>query len=474
MNRECNKFFGMAPTGIWRSSALWGVLFLAIICIACGDVFRPVAVPVTGNPPDPSNFHFAMVLSQNAPGSPSSAMQIDVSGDSRVGNAKLGLGPVHAALLPPVGGRVYVANNLDDTVSAFTPAPPCIVAPCPVSGTGTVTTISLPTGAAPVFVHSTQSTAMYVANFGLDNVAAIDAQSNVVGRLIPAAGKPIVLAETPNGQKLYSVNQADAALSLAPSITPINTIDDSAGVSITSLTSPVWAVASSDNSSVFVLDSATGLISVIDTTTDSVASVTPPAESAGPGANFMFLDRHLNRLYVTNPTANTLAIYNAAVNDIATATPPKLITAAPISLPASASNPVMVTSLQNGTNAYVVSYQVAGNVLNSEVTVIRNSNNTILGSPIHLATVNLGTIPAAALATCQNPILTRFRASIASAADSSRVYVSLCDAGATFVVRTSNNGVILPTGMTSPGSAYAPVTGLQPPPQNPVLVVTSP
>jgi DNA-binding beta-propeller fold protein YncE len=474
MNRKCKTCFGTAPKGSWRRSALLGVLLSVGIWVACGDVFRPVAVPVTGNPPDPSNFHFALVVSQNAPGSPSSAMQIDVSGDSNVGNAKLGLGPVHAALLPPAGARVYVANNLDDSVSSFSPAAPCFVAPCPVSGTGTVTTISLPPGSAPVYVHSTQTSAMYVANFGLDNVAAIDPQSNVVSKFIPVAGKPVVLAETPNGQKLYSVNQADASVPLGPSVTPINTIDGSTGTSITSLTNPVWAVASSDNSSLFVLDSATGLISVIETTTDTVASVTPPAESAGAGANFMFLDRRLNRLYVTNPVANTLAIYNAAVNNVLTATPPKLMTVAPIQLPASASNPVMVTSLQNGTSSYVVSYQVAGNVLNSEVTVIRNSDNTVLGSPIHLSRADLSSIPPAALATCQNPVLTRFRASIASAVDSSKVYVSVCDAGTTFVLKTSNNSIVLPNGMHSPVSAYAPVTGLQPPPQNPVLVVTSP
>ena len=401
-------------------------------------------------------------------------MQIDVSGDTNVGNAKLGLGPVHAALLPPNGARVYVANNQDDTVSTFAPAPACLVAPCSITGTGTVTTISLPPGAAPVFVHSTQSTAVYVANFGRNEVAAINSQSNVVTHLIPVAGKPIVLAQTPDGQKLYSVNQLDAVLSLGPSVTPISTVDASTGTSIASFTNPVWAVASSDNSAIFVLDGATGLISVIDTATDNVVAVTPSAESAGAGANFMYLDRHLNRLYVTNPAANTLAIYNAALSNVATATPPKLMTAAPIPMPAGAANPVMVTSLQDGTNAYVVSYQIVGSTLNSQVTVIRNANNTVVGTPIRLASIALTSIPTAALATCQNPTMTRFRTSIASSVDSSKVYVSVCDAGKTFTLNTSNNTVVVPGGMNSPVSSYRPVSGSQPPPQNPVLVVTSP
>jgi YVTN family beta-propeller protein len=466
-----------------RRTALLALLLSLGVWVACGDVFRPVAVPVTGNPPDPANYHFAMVVSQNAPGSPSTAMQIDVSGDTNVGNAKVGVGPVHAAVLPPSGGRVYVANHVDDSVSVFAPAPACLVSPCPVSSTGTVTTISLLAGSKPVFVHSTQSSRMYVADFGStdpvtnaatgNNIAVINTQSNVVSNFIPVPARPVVLAETPNGQKLYSVNQADNSVTpaLTPSITPINTVDNSTGAPIAGFTTPVWAVTSSDNTAAFVLDGGTGLISVIDTATDTVAAAIPAAESAGIGANFMFLDRHLNRLYVTNPAANTVAIYNAAVTNIATATPPKLMTL--VALPAGATNPVMVTALQDGTKAYVVSHQVAGSTLNAEVTVVRTSDNTVVGSPIRLGAVNLAAVPAGSLATCQDPTLTRFRTSIASSVDSSRVYVPVCDAGRTFMIRTSNN-TIVPGGMKSPVSAYAPVTGLQPPPQNPVLVVTSP
>src|SRR5512144_2969800 len=123
MNYRSQELSGAMPTTFRRWTVLAALLLSVALWTACGDVFRPVAVPLVGNPPDPANYHFAMVISQNAPGSPSSAMQIDVSGDSNVGNAKLGLGPVHAALLPPVGGRVYVANNLDDSISAFAPAP---------------------------------------------------------------------------------------------------------------------------------------------------------------------------------------------------------------------------------------------------------------------------------------------------------------------------------------------------------------
>jgi YVTN family beta-propeller protein len=76
---------------------------------------------------------------------------------------------------------------------------------------------------------------MYVADFGSattpgsNNVAVIDTQNNVVTNLIPLGGRPVVLAQTPNGQKLYAVNQGDNTVVpvLSASVTPINTVDNS-------------------------------------------------------------------------------------------------------------------------------------------------------------------------------------------------------------------------------------------------------
>src|SRR5213080_3051037 len=79
--------------------------------------------------------------------------RIDVSGDTNVGVATVGLGPVHAALLPN-GSRIYVANSLEDTISSY-----ALTSLTPV-------TTSLPFGSRPVFVHATENGMMYVANIG--------------------------------------------------------------------------------------------------------------------------------------------------------------------------------------------------------------------------------------------------------------------------------------------------------------------
>src|SRR5437868_5607092 len=97
------------------------LMFVALlVCIGCGDVFRPVANPIPGATTDPSNFHLAVVVSRNAAGNPGTGMQIDVSGDSNVGVVNAGQQPLYAALLRQ-SGRVFVSNS-DGTITTFTPA----------------------------------------------------------------------------------------------------------------------------------------------------------------------------------------------------------------------------------------------------------------------------------------------------------------------------------------------------------------
>jgi DNA-binding beta-propeller fold protein YncE len=478
---ECMQFSGLPRTVLVYRIAF--VLLLSLVCTGCGDIFRPVANPIPGPSPDPQNFHFAIVASQNAPGNPGSGMQIDVSGDTNIGAvpagslgvAAVGQGPVHAALLNPSAGRVFIANGLDDSVSTFTPANQ-------LGPIGTVTTISLPTGSDPVFVHSTESANMYVANrcaapVGITpctgpNVSVISTASNAVSDAIPlpAGAVPSVLAETPNGQKLYSVNQN--------SVTSINTIDKTVGTTV-SFAAPVWAVASLDSTKLYVLDQ-TGL-SVIDTTSDTLIPSSSVALAAG--SNFMLLDRHLNRLYITNSTTGSLTIVDAAAN------PLKLLPNA-VALRATVA---MVTALNDGTRAYVASYQVgscstpnnpADTCITSQVAVIRTSDNA-LTKTIDLGSVDLTTSGLLqSKAVCDDAASRgRFPISIASSVDSSKVYVANCYAGSTSVIRTSDDACVTNpvthqcADINSPVSAYPSPPGQPlppPPPQNPLWVVAGP
>src|SRR4029077_9964555 len=121
-----------------------GVLMVGLICVSCGDQYRPVAVPIIPPPPDPQAVHFVLVFSQNGSIDPGASSRVDISGDTNIGVAQLGLGPAHATLTL-TNARVYVVNTLEDSVSSYSPTPG--------STATTVVTTSLPAGSRPVFVH---------------------------------------------------------------------------------------------------------------------------------------------------------------------------------------------------------------------------------------------------------------------------------------------------------------------------------
>jgi YVTN family beta-propeller protein len=475
-----------------RAAQLAAVVILFLVCISCGDTYRPVAVPVTPNPPDPASLHFVLVLNSNGPNNVGTTTRIDVSGDTNVGVTKIGLGPVHAALTSNAA-RVYVANSLEDTVSAYAPGAPSVVV-----------TVSLPTGSTPVFVHSTESGTMYSANAGNGTVSAISVASNVVTNTIPVGTNPVGLAETPDATKLYVVNQGSG------SISRIVTQDKSVATIVTGLNSPVWAVARGDSQRVYVLSSGDGALTAIDTASDlPVAN----SVSAGAGANYVFYDKHFNRIYVTNPANSTVSIVDVSAD------PPQLLTTIDLTAAALGANacpggctPVSVAVLPDGSRAYVASYNKGidpsnGAInLTAQVSVI-DAGTLAVTHLLPLGSVDVDTSNPTGCSSDAAPGSLRtalFRLSIAAAADSSKVFVSNCDAGYTSIIDTSTDTVaqgqqfqVQPTNpltcalitapliVAAPTSAFAPTSTIceilpppqndtfftVPPPQNPVFVL---
>src|SRR5450432_1774179 len=217
----------------WRGARVLGVLTLGLIGISCGDQYRPVAVPIIPPPPDPQAVHFVLVFSDNGANDPGASSRVDVSGDTNIGVAQLGLGPAHATLVSS-GARVYAVNTREDSASSYSPTP---------GSTATlVATTSLPAGSNPVFVHTTEVGTVYVANFGNNTVAAISTSTNVVlSPLIAVGSHPVALAETPDQKKLYAVNQGDGT------VTAISLADRTVSQTIATGNAPVWAVSRSDS-----------------------------------------------------------------------------------------------------------------------------------------------------------------------------------------------------------------------------------
>lgn len=498
-----------------RVGRLAAIGILTLVCLSCGEVYRPVVIPLSTTPPTPAGFHTVFSISANVPTYPGGAMQIDVTGDSIAAETptsdkskpNLGDNPTHAAILPN-NSRVFVASAGSvlpggvDVLSFFTPAFQSTIA----TGMGAVTTISLPTGSQPVFVNTTQSNVVYVANYNSNSVSAISLSTNSITNSAPVGVHPVALAETPNGLKLYVANQGGNSVSSlnAADLSP-NSVNNADGSAFTGI-NPAWVVARHDSQKVYVLTQGDGQLVTIDVSTDTVTSSLP----VGGGANFILYDSHLNRLYVTNPLSNIVYVFSdtGGAND----TPVQLaafsfaLGSAACPTGPAACAPASVTALPDGSRFYVASYQTAAScpdafVGSSSACVIPGlavfdanslalkTTMTLLTNPPFAANLSSGQyqyavppVTACVPAALYSPSTTRFRVFTTASADSSRVYVSMCDAGAIAVINTTNSNANSPGGGTPPDtliidlpaafSAGAIQSNGEPPNQNPIFLLT--
>jgi hypothetical protein len=374
-----------------------------------------------------------------------------------------------------------------------------------------------------------------------DSVAVLNPAQNTIGNIayLPPGAHPVAMVETPNAQNLYVVNQGNNTVAdLSP-----NDLTTIATISLPGGSTPVWAVARADNQRVYVLTQGDGNLVPIDTATNTVLQ-SQTNLSVGVGANFILYDANLNRLYVTNPSAGTVSVFSASGGVDLGGTPndtPKLMTTLTISAPSfgkpvdtvcASGNytcsygpvmPVSVAALPDGSRFYVTSY-LTGTATSSanpplpqtcpdsnviapagciipQVTVFDARNLTVkttifpLLPPVSVAT-STGTSPVYPFAlapvafcapvvpytlTAGQPPSARFRMSAAAAADSSRVYASMCDGGAVAIINATTSTIsaggtntpdTLVTNLPAPFSAGPPQSNGIPLPQNPVFLLT--
>jgi len=496
------------------------IALATLLEISCGQVYRPVVIPTGTTPPNPADFHAVFAVSANVPYNPGTALQIDVSGDSDIGAANMGVNPTHAAIVPN-NSRVFVASAGSlftgdaDVVMAFTPASDSSTA----TGLGTPTTFTLPYGSQPVFVNTTQTSAVYVANYGTNSVSALNTATNAISLTAGVGVNPVGLAETPNGQNLYVLNQGSNTVSdLSP--TDLSLL---ATIPVGSI--PTWVVSRIDGLRVYVVTQGDGQLTTIRTDTNAIVST---QSVGGPGANFVLYDKSLNRLYVTNPTAGAVYVFSAATDPptpLGSATgalsiPAPTVTASLSSVCGtytctySAPLPVSVAALPDGSRFYVTSYVTGTATAASVPATCPDATVTVPGCIIPQVTVFdapslalkttifplmpplnaiIGTTPTtlypfglAPVAYCApvvpyTPAFARFRMSAAAAVDSSRVYASMCDGGAIAIVNTTTSTIstgetntpdTLVTDLVAPFSAGNPQLNGEPLPQNPIFLLT--
>jgi DNA-binding beta-propeller fold protein YncE len=384
------------------------------------------------------------------------------------------------------------------------------VSPAPSGGVAAVPTFCR---YIPVYLATSQSNAMYVANYGAegdpncnfsstDSVAYLNTTANTVGKIayLPAASHPVAMVETPNTLNLYVLNQG------SNSVTDLSPSDLSTLTTIPVGNAPAWAALRPDGQRLYVITQGDGQLYTINTATNNLISGSPQPVG-GAGANFVLYDKSLNRLYVTNPNSGAVYIFDATTDP-----PTPVGNPAGISIPApsvcasvgcSAVIPSSVAALADGTRFYVASYvtatgstcpdpniAAAGCVI-PQVTVFDAGTLAVKVAifPLMPAVANPvgGTQPYALtpVAFCNpvfpyTPATTRFRMSAVASVDGSRVYASMCDGGSVAIVDTTTSTIAtgvntsdnLVTDLLAPFSAGPTQPNGEPLPQSPVFLLT--
>ena len=446
-------------------------LFLCGVWCGCGDTFRPIIIPNPPVFPNPKAAHTAVSINDNGTVMPGTAMVIDVSGDTDVSEATVGLAPIHA--VQQTANTVLVANHsatgkAADSLVKLTFFGTVIAAP---------TTISLPADSAPNFVAvAPTDTTAYVTlpNFVPPSVGVVNTQSDNLVATIPVGNNPVAIAVTTDKSKLYVANQG------SNSVSGFNTLDRSSRTISGSFNAPLWLVSRSDSQRVYVLN-GNGVVSTIDTTSTAGPDDVIDASVTVPGAAYMLYDGNLNRLYI--PGGSQLTIL-----DISRSTP-VVMTGGPIAIPTVApgsrlvSDPCSLTSAQpltvaavaalpDASRAYVGAFYLdASDNICPQVTVIDVASNTIKSSIA---------VPGFPNATNPNSLYfapvcatTRFRFTMAAGGDSSRAYLASCDGGMVNIIDTSTDTYIL--NKSAPVGTRPPIPpSLLNPPQNPVFLFAGP
>lgn len=400
------------------------LFILVLLWAGCEDQYRPIAIPITNPGGDPQNTHYAMVINSNGgqpgvSGQPGpSVTQIDVSGDTNIGNHPVGVNPVHATIAPSLG-LTYIVNQADNTLSVFSP----------IAGlSATISTVPLlqsntEPNAGASYVAASNSEA-FVVETALNRVAVVSAGLQVQA-FVPVGVNPVAAACTSDGRKAYVTNQGSNTVSV------VSTKDFTNQGNIPVGAAPGPITISADNNYVFVANTGDGTVSVIDTNSDTVTNTL----TVGTNPSEIVFDSGLKRVYVVNTGSSSVSI----IDD--NAFPQTVLRTVTTS-----ASPVSVAALDNGTKFYVLFLGTPGTV------EVYDAQGFFKRTTI---TVGNDTLPTGLPGV--NQVL------LAAAPGSTKVYAvnyngdSVNTKGSTSVIRTLDDTVVLTMPSAAPNPSFVAV-----------------
>jgi YVTN family beta-propeller protein len=308
---------------------------VSAVIAGCGNNYRPVVTPITPTGPEAQPGSYVVVVSSTGASTPGVATIIDYSGDTVMAVAPIGPGPI-AFTIDEVAGNGYTVNS-DGTMTNF-PVTTSLQAK-------NVTVSTLPSTALPVNLMA-PSSGLWAADLN-GNVADVFTGSPQTFKLaVPVATMPVYVAGAPtvSGQRDFVVSQNPNALpgftsttcNSSPSaagengvLTPIESsyvadtpigldpfnASNSAGGSMNAQC-PVYAVESTDQKRLFVMNRGSDTVSVINVQDNTLDQCVPFLNQSGQTVTCHPI------LPLSTTAVHNLTVAAAKINDTTTPTAP--------------------------------------------------------------------------------------------------------------------------------------------------------
>ncbi len=433
-------------------SAGFGLAALVVLA-GCGSNYRPVVTAINPVGPASQPEHYAVVISSPSPTSNGLVNLVDFSGDTIVNTTTIGVNPQYM-ILGSGGAYAYVING-DQTLNSFSPSTSLLS-----SG---ISVTTLPSGSNPISLFP-QGNTEYVAEAGLNEIGVLNGsaqpafQENLptgaASSASPSTTSTLYTVGNNGASRIYSI--VSSLLSgvngfVAAIETGQNTISATLPVGV----NPVYGVMEADNRRAYILNKGSNTVTVVNaqanaldtfnSPTTGLPTATIPVGTAPIWADFAPTLVELLVLNNGNPATNTpgsvsiisipLCTSTTVSNPLCDASNPidavgfgTVVATVPVGL-----NPVMITVLADGSQAYVANQGIPGSTTSpGSISVINLTTNTVTA-----------TIPAS---NSTNPLDTTvhghpsYIASIAGL-PTGKVYVTATDSTDLSIIRTDTNAI---------------------------------